>query len=73
MPDSVYGSFAYGLSGFSETFETFNGGPGQLGLHGTNDPGTLGTAVSAGCIRLHDNDVSRLVTFLPLGVPVDVV
>ena len=72
VPDSVYGSFAYGLSGFSETFETFNGGPGQLGLHGTNDPGTLGTAVSAGCIRLHDNDVSRLVTFLPLGVPVDV-
>ena len=73
VPDSVYGSFAYGLSGFSETFETFNGGPGQLGIHGTNDPDTLGTAVSAGCIRLHNDDVARLVTFLPLGVPVDVV
>lgn len=73
QPDSVYGSFAYGLSGFSETFETFNGGPGQLGLHGTNNPDTLGTPVSAGCIRLHNDDVARLVTFLPLGVPVDVV
>ena len=37
-PDTVYGSFAYGLSGFSEVFETFNGGPGQLGIHGTNNP-----------------------------------
>jgi len=71
-PDTVYGSFAYGLSGFSEVFETFNGGPGQLGIHGTNDPETLGTAVSAGCIRLHNDDVARLVTYLPLGVPVDV-
>ena len=72
-PDTVYGSFAYGLSGFSETFETFNGGPGQLGIHGTNSPETLGSAVSAGCIRLHNDDVARLVTFLPLGVPVDVI
>lgn len=71
-PDTVYGSFAYGLSGFSETFETFNGGPGQLGIHGTNSPETLGTAVSAGCIRLHNDDVTRLVSYLPLGVPVDV-
>lgn len=72
VPDSVYGSFAYGLSGFSETFETFNGGPGQLGIHGTNDPATLGTNVSSGCIRLHDDDIARLVEFLPLGVPVSV-
>ena len=73
VPDTVYGSFAYGLSGFSETFETFAGGPGQLGIHGTNDEDSLGTAVSAGCIRLHNDDVARLVTYLPLGVPVDVV
>lgn len=71
-PDTIYGTFAYGLSGFSETFETFNGGPGQLGIHGTNEPETLGSAVSAGCIRLHNNDVERLVRYLPLGVPVDV-
>ena len=73
VADSIYGSFAYGLSGFSETFETFNGGAGQLGIHGTNSPETLGSAVSAGCIRLHNDDVARLVTFLPLGVPVDVI
>ncbi len=72
IPNSVYGPFAYGLSGFSEVFETFNGGPGQLGIHGTNSPETLGSAVSAGCIRLHNEDVSRLTRFLPLGVPVTV-
>ncbi|MGI9608237.1 MAG: L,D-transpeptidase [Acidimicrobiales bacterium] len=72
VPDTIYGTFAYGLSGFSETFETFNGGPGQLGIHGTNEPETLGTAVSSGCIRLHNDDVGRLVEFLPLGVPVEV-
>lgn len=72
VPNSAYGAFAYGLSGFSEVFETFNGGPGQLGIHGTNDPDTLGTAVSAGCIRLHNDDISRLATYLPLGVPVTV-
>ncbi len=72
IPNSAYGAFAYGLSGFSEVFETFNGGPGQLGIHGTNDPDTLGTAVSAGCIRLHNEDIARLATYLPLGVPVTV-
>ena len=71
-PDTIYGQFAYGLSGFSETFESFRGGPGQLGIHGTNDPATLGTQVSSGCIRLHNDDIAQLVEFLPLGVPVTV-
>jgi hypothetical protein len=73
-PDSVYGAFAYGLSGFSDTFVTFNGGPGQLGIHGTNDPGTLGTNVSSGCIRMHNDDITRMVEELRVtaGVPVEV-
>ena len=74
-PHSVYGSFAYGLSGFSDVFTEFAGGPGQLGIHGTNDPDTLGSNVSSGCIRLHNDDISYLVESirLPLGVPVDVI
>jgi len=72
--DSVYGAFAYGLSGFSETFVTFSGGPGQLGIHGTNDPDTLGTNVSSGCIRMHNDDITKLVEELKVtaGVPVEV-
>ena len=75
VPDSVYGAYAYGLSGFSEVFEQFNGGDGQLGIHGTNEPATLGTNVSAGCIRLHNDDITLLVEQLrlPVGVPVVIV
>jgi len=65
-----YGPYAYGLSGFSNTYTTFGGGPGQLGLHGTNEPGSIGRAVSHGCIRLRNDDISRLAGMLPLGVPV---
>lgn len=74
-PDSVYGAYAYGLSGYSETFTTFAGGDGQLGIHGTNDPDSLGTNVSSGCVRLHNDDVTYLVETvgLPIGVPVDVI
>ena len=74
-PDSVYGAYAYGLSGYSETFTPFAGGDGQLGIHGTNDPDSLGTNVSSGCVRLHNDDVTYLVETvgLPIGVPVDVI
>jgi lipoprotein-anchoring transpeptidase ErfK/SrfK len=85
--DPVYGTYAFGLSGFSEVHESFNGGPGDIGIHGTNDPSTIGTDVSNGCIRLHDETVVHLAEVLPeatgaqsdqpqistgLGVPVEV-
>lgn len=71
-PGGAYGSYAYGLSGFSDTWPTFNGGPGQLGIHGTNEPEKIGTNVSNGCIRMRNEDINRLVEEfgLPLGVPV---
>ena len=72
---TAYGPYAYGLSGYSDTFTNFLGGPGQLGIHGTNQPWKLGTNVSAGCVRLHNDDITYLVETLqlPLGVPVDIV
>jgi len=74
-PDTVYGTYAYGLSGFSETFLEFNGGAGQLGIHGTNEPELIGQAVSAGCIRLRNDDIDYLVETLrvPTGVPVEII
>lgn len=65
-----YGSFAYGLSGFSETLEEFNGGNGVVGIHGTNDPATIGTDVSHGCIRLENDVIETMVESVPLGTPV---
>jgi hypothetical protein len=71
--ETVYGTYAYGLSGFSEVHESFNGGPGQLGIHGTNQPELIGQKVSAGCIRMNNDDIDLLAPVLPLGVPVAVI
>jgi lipoprotein-anchoring transpeptidase ErfK/SrfK len=71
-PNGPYGTYAYGLSGFSDTLQTFDGGPGQLGIHGTNDPSKMGQNVSHGCIRLRNQDIEKLAPILPLGVPVQI-
>jgi lipoprotein-anchoring transpeptidase ErfK/SrfK len=71
-PDGPYGAFAYGLSGFSNVLDEFNGGDGVIGIHGTNDPSTVGTDVSHGCIRLTNEAITELVAMLPLGTPVHI-
>ncbi len=71
--NSGYGSYAYGLSGFS-TLEEFAGGDGRMGIHGTEDESSIGRNVSHGCVRVPDDVVVRMVeeVGLPLGVPVTV-
>lgn len=72
-PAGSYGPFAIGLSGHSETLTEFAGGDGQIGIHGTNDPGTIGEAVSHGCVRLPNDVIEELASLLPLGTPVHIV
>ncbi len=67
---SAYGPFALGLSAHSDTLSEFGGGDGQIGLHGTNDPSSIGNAVSHGCVRLPNDVITQLATDLPLGTPV---
>jgi lipoprotein-anchoring transpeptidase ErfK/SrfK len=69
-PDGAYGPFAYGLSGYSETLESFNGGDGVIGIHGTNRADQLGQDVSHGCIRVANPTITEMTQFLPLGTPV---
>ena len=69
----TYGPYAYGLSGFSEVHESFNGGPGDIGIHGTDDPGAVGSDVSNGCIRLTNEAISRLAPVLPYATPVEII
>lgn len=71
-PTGPYGTYAYGLSGYSDVLQSFNGGSGVVGIHGTNDDSTVGRDVSHGCIRLHNSDIEKLVGILPLGVPVEI-
>jgi len=51
---------------------SFGGGPGQIGIHGTNDPSSVGRSVSHGCIRLSNAAITRLAQELPLGTPVTI-
>ncbi len=71
-PTGPYGPYAYGLSGFSNVLTSFAGGEGVIGIHGTNDPSSLGTDVSHGCIRMSNQGITKLANLLPLGVPVEV-
>ena len=70
--NDAYGPYAYGLSGYSEVLYKFGEGDGQLGIHGTNDPSSIGRNVSHGCIRLSNEAITRLATTLPIGVPVEI-
>jgi lipoprotein-anchoring transpeptidase ErfK/SrfK len=72
QPGGPYGTYAFGLSGYTGTEKGPPGAFGQLGLHGTNDPSTLGRNVSLGCFRMSNEAISALATQLPLGVPVEV-
>jgi lipoprotein-anchoring transpeptidase ErfK/SrfK len=69
QPGTAYGVFAIGLSGHSNTLSEFAGGDGQIAIHGTNDPSTIGQSVSHGCVRVN-NDVILKLAQLPLGTPV---
>ena len=42
-------------------------------LHGTNEPWTIGHAVSNGCIRLTNDDIIDLYERTPVGTPVLVI
>jgi lipoprotein-anchoring transpeptidase ErfK/SrfK len=65
--------YALALSARSDVFQEFEGGPGQIALHGLgNVGGTIGTAVSHGCIRLDTPDITWLAHHIDPGVPVTI-
>ncbi|MFL5943555.1 MAG: L,D-transpeptidase [Gaiellaceae bacterium] len=71
-PNGAYGPYAFGTSAFSKVLYHFGGGPGQIGIHGTDEHGSIGHSVSHGCIRLRNRDIVRLAHLLPLGTPVTI-
>jgi L,D-transpeptidase catalytic domain len=70
-PDTIYGVYAYGLSAFSDVLVNWRGG-GVVGLHGTNQPWSIGKDSSHGCIRMYNSDISDLAKLLPLGTPITI-
>ena len=45
----------------------------QYGIHGTNQPETIGQPVTKGCVRLVNSDAEELYTLLPEGTAVTIV
>lgn len=70
-PGGVYGPYAFGTSAYSDVLMHFgNGGDGQIGIHGTDQPWVIGTSASHGCIRLYNRDIVWLSQHIPIGTPV---
>lgn len=59
-PGGPFGAFWMGLSKPS------------YGIHGTNDPSSIGGLVSHGCIRMYNQDVLQLQALVPIGTRVTI-
>jgi lipoprotein-anchoring transpeptidase ErfK/SrfK len=68
------GPYALALSARSNVLQEFEGGPGQIAIHGVeNLGGTPGTAASHGCIRLGTASIDWLASRIGQGTPVSIV
>jgi lipoprotein-anchoring transpeptidase ErfK/SrfK len=69
-PNGAYGAFALGLSAFSDVLTSFNGGPGQIAVHGTPYADQVGQDLSNGCVRVPNPLILQIAKAVPLGTPV---
>jgi lipoprotein-anchoring transpeptidase ErfK/SrfK len=72
-PGAMGGPYALATSARSNVLQEFEGGPGQIALHGTDGlSGALGTAASHGCIRLSTGTITWLAARIGAGVPLTI-
>jgi L,D-transpeptidase-like protein len=69
-PGGALGSFAFGISGIQPRLPAGWSGGNQLAIHGTNQPWSIGRDASAGCIRVSEETLDRLLPLLVYGTPV---
>jgi lipoprotein-anchoring transpeptidase ErfK/SrfK len=73
LPGQHGGPFALATSARSNVLQEFEGGPGQIALHGTAGlAGAPGSAASHGCIRLSTRAITWLARRIGGGVPLTV-
>ncbi|MDX6455249.1 MAG: hypothetical protein QOD48_1356, partial [Gaiellaceae bacterium] len=68
-PGGPFGPGAIGISAFSPVLTGWTQG-GPIAIHGTNEPWSIGRAVSNGCIRLPNAALRKLFAQTPSGTPV---
>ena len=67
---SYYGCCILALSAHQPNLPPGWTGGDRIAVHGTNDPSSIGAAVSAGCPRASAEDMRVLMRVVPLGAPV---
>jgi hypothetical protein len=60
-------------NGFGERWLGLNCPWGIYGIHGTDQPGSIGMMSSHGCIRMHNRNVVELYNLVRIGTPVHVI
>ena len=68
-PGGPYGPAAIGISAYSTVLTGWAQG-GPIAIHGTDEPWSIGHAVSNGCIRVRNPVLRRLFKVTPAGTPV---
>jgi lipoprotein-anchoring transpeptidase ErfK/SrfK len=73
-PSAVGAPYGLALSARSNVLQRFDGGPGQIALHGTDNIGGVpGTAASHGCVRLATANITWLAHHIGPGTPVTII
>jgi lipoprotein-anchoring transpeptidase ErfK/SrfK len=71
-PGGPYGPYVLATNAFSESLDLFDGGLPVIALHGTNQPGLVGSAASNGCVRMPNHVVSLLAQTILPGTPIEI-
>lgn len=64
--EGAYGPYFISL----DTYAMSGGAWDGIGIHGTHDPDSIGTMVSEGCIRMHNEDLLDLYQYIKVGMSV---
>jgi hypothetical protein len=72
LPDASgpFGPSALGISAHSDVLQHVWVEDGPIGIHGTNEPWSIGRAASHGCIRVSNDEMRRIFRLAPAGTPV---
>jgi hypothetical protein len=68
---AVYGPWAFGTAAYSALSDWPGGG--VIGIHGTDQPQLIPGRPSHGCIRIPNNNISRLARLMPIGTPIHII
>jgi lipoprotein-anchoring transpeptidase ErfK/SrfK len=72
-PSASGAPYALATSARSNVYAEFEGGPGQIAIHGRNHlPEPLGTASSHGCVRLGTKAITWLARHIGAGTPLKI-